>query len=81
MEAPLPAPLTSTQLSAIHVGHGHARFIDPETRVVYDLVAQTEMGSLPDEYIREKLAEARRDVELGDVADWNVEDLKQKLRC
>jgi hypothetical protein len=76
-----PAPLTTEQLAGINAGDGHARFVDPATHVVYHVIAQTESPPLDDDYVRAKLAEAQADVDRGDVADWNVDELKQELRA
>jgi hypothetical protein len=79
MEVPFPAPLTAEQLAAINAGDGHARLIDPSTSVVYHVIAQAEPPAISDDYVREKLAEAQADVKRGDVAPWNVADVKREL--
>jgi len=80
METPSPAPLTPEQLAAINSGDGYARFIDPTTRVVYHLIKQSEPPAIDDQYVREKLAEAQADVDRGDVAEWNLTEVKQEVR-
>lgn len=79
MEVPFPAPLTAEQIAAISAGDGHARLIDPSTRVVYHVIAQAESPAISDDYVREKLAEAQADVDRGDVAPWSVADVKREL--
>jgi hypothetical protein len=76
-----PAPLTAEQLAGISAGAGHARFFDPTTQVVYHVIAQNESPSLDDDYVRAKLAEAQVDVDRGDVAEWNVDELKRELQA
>lgn len=80
MDAPFPAPLSAEQLAAINAGDGHARLIDPGTQIVYHVIAQAETPTIDDDYVREKLAEAEADVERGDVAAWDVAEIKQELR-
>lgn len=80
MESPHPAPLTPEQLAAINAGDGCARCEDPASHVVYLLIKQGEPSAVDDDYIREKLAEAQADIDSGNVADWNVEEVRRKLR-
>ena len=79
MDVPFPAPLSAEQLAAIHAGDGHARLIDPGTQVVYHVIAQVEPPTISDDYVREKLAEAQADVDRGDVAPWDVAEMKRAL--
>ena len=80
MDAPYPAPLTSVQLAAVNAGEGHACFIDPATSVVYHVVSQGDPPSISEDYIRAKLAAAQADVDRGDVAEWNADEVKELLR-
>jgi alkylation response protein AidB-like acyl-CoA dehydrogenase len=80
MDVPYPAPLTAEQIAAVNAGAGHARLIDPGTQVVYHVIAQADKPTISDDYVREKLAEAQADVDRGDVALWDVAELKQELR-
>ena len=80
METTYHAPLTPEQLAAIVASGGFARCEDPETHVHYQLI-QYEPSSLPDDYIRAKLAEAQADIDRGDFADWDVEALKKEFNA
>jgi hypothetical protein len=73
------AALTPEQLAAITAGGGFAHFEDPTNHIHYHLV-QYEPPTLDDDYIREKLAEAQASIDRGDVADWDVEELKRECR-
>ena len=79
MEKIFQAALTPEQLAAIKAGGGFAHFEDTKNHVHYHLV-QYEPPTLDDDYIREKLAEAQASIDRGDVADWNVEELKREFR-
>ena len=74
METTHQASLTPEQLAAIHAGGGFASCQDPRTSVHYHLI-QYEPSSLDEDYIREKLAEVQLDVERGNVADWDVNEI------
>jgi hypothetical protein len=74
------APLTPEQLAGITAGAGHAQFVDPATQVVYHVIAQSEKPTIDDDYVREKLREAVEDVERGNVAPWDVQEIKDELR-
>jgi hypothetical protein len=78
MEPAHLAPLTPEQLAAISAGGGFARCEDPTNHVQYQLI-QIETTSVDDDYIRAMLAEAQADVDRGDVAEWNVDELKQEF--
>jgi hypothetical protein len=78
MEPAQIAPLTPEQLAAITAGGGFARCEDPTTHVQYQLI-QIEKTSIDDEYIREKLAEAQADIDRGDCAEWNVDEIKREV--
>jgi hypothetical protein len=80
METPYPAPLTPEQLAAIHAGGGFARCEDPTTRVHYQLIQVDPAAAIDDDYIREKLAEAQADVDRGNVAEWDPEEIKREGR-
>jgi hypothetical protein len=41
---------------------------------------QVEPSTIDDEYIREKLAEAQADMDRGDYAEWDVDEIKRELR-
>ncbi|MCI0332720.1 MAG: hypothetical protein L0228_05815 [Planctomycetes bacterium] len=79
MEMTHQAPLTPEQLAAITAGGGFARCEDPTTHVHYHLI-QYEPPTLDDDYIREKLAEAQADIDRGDYADWDLDEIKSELR-
>ena len=79
MEKIVQAALTPEQLAAITAGGGFAHFEDPTNHIHYHLV-QYEPPTLDDDYIREKLAEAQASIDRGDVADWDVEELKREFR-
>jgi signal transduction protein with GAF and PtsI domain len=78
MESAYRAALTPEQLAAINAGGGFAQCEDPTTHVHYHLI-QYEPTTLDDDYIREKLAEAQADIDRGDVAEWNVNEIKREL--
>ena len=79
MEPTYPAALTPEQLAAINAGGGFARCEDPTTHVQYQLI-QCEPTTIDDDYIREKLAEAKADMDRGDYAEWDVDEIKRELR-
>lgn len=80
METIHQAPLTPEQLAAINAGGGFARCEDPTTHVRYHLI-QFEPSTIDDEYIREKPAEAQADMDRGDYAEWNVDEIKRELQA
>ena len=80
METPYPAPLTPEQLAAINAGDGCARCEDPASHVVYLLIKQADPAAVDDDYIREKIEEAYADIQTGNFAEWDVEEVKRKLR-
>jgi hypothetical protein len=55
-------------------------FPAPLTAEQIAVVAQAESAAISDDYFRGKLAEAQVDVDRGDVAPWEVAELKQELR-
>ena len=79
METPYPASLTDEQLAAINAGEGYARCEDPASHVVYHLIRQSPEPTIDDAYIREKLAEAQKDIDEGRIAEWNLSEIKQEL--
>jgi signal transduction protein with GAF and PtsI domain len=78
MDTPYQAPLTPEQIAAINAGDGFALCEDPATHVQYQLIRNEEI-TLDDDYFREKLAEAQADVDRGEVAEWNVDEIKREL--
>jgi hypothetical protein len=80
METTHPIALTPEQIAVINEGGGFARVEDPTTHRIFLLIEQPAAPTLDDDYVREKLAEARAESERGDVADWDVEKLKRELR-
>jgi hypothetical protein len=73
-------PLTPEQIAAVQDGEGHVRLQDPITRRIYILAEQIE-PLIDDEYIAAKLSEGLDAVERGEVSDWNVDELKARLRA
>ena len=80
MELPLQISLTPEQIAAVQAGAGCARFEDPNTHRVYVLAEQGEV-TLSDDYIREKLAEAQKESELGLCEPWDSSALKAELHA
>ncbi len=80
METLHQAALTTDQLAAVAAGGGYARCEDPKTHIVYHLIRQSEPSTIDDDYVREKLAEAYADIENGNYAEWNLEEIKRELR-
>jgi hypothetical protein len=80
MEPTHQVSLTPEQLAAINAGGGFAHCEDPATHVHYHLI-QYELPTLDDDYIREKLAEAQADIDRGNVADWDVEEINRELHA
>jgi hypothetical protein len=71
-------PLTPEQLSAVAANGGWARIKDPNTQRVFVIAEQTP-PTVDDDYIREKIAEAYEDSKNGNVAEWNLNEIKAKL--
>jgi hypothetical protein len=78
METTHQLPLTPEQLAAINAGGGFAHCEDPTSHVHYHLI-QYEPPTLDEEYIRAKLAEAQADIDRGDVAEWDLAEMKREL--
>jgi hypothetical protein len=78
MDSTFQAALTPEQIAAINAGGGFAKCEDPTTHVQYQLI-QFEPVALADEYFREKLAEAQAGIDRGDVAEWDLEEIKRAL--
>jgi len=79
MDAPRPAPLSSEQLAAIREGEGYAHLVDPNTRQVYFLTEPC-VPTIDENYIREKLEAAQVSIDRGDIADWDVDEIKAEVR-
>lgn len=73
------AALTPEQLAALAEGDGYACVQDPQTGNFYVLIEQHE-PTLDDDYVREKLKESQASIDRGEVFEWNVEDVKAKVR-
>ena len=73
-------PFTPEQLAAIAAGGGRARVKDPNTQRVFVISEEFE-SKVDDDYIREKIAEAYADCQDGNVAPWNLEEIKAKLQA
>jgi hypothetical protein len=58
----------------------HPRCEDPTTRVHYHLIQYEPAAAVDDDYIREMLAEAQADIDRGDVAKWDAEEIKREGR-
>ncbi len=80
MEPTHQVSLTPEQLAAITAGGGFAQCEDPVTHVQYQLI-QVDPSAVDDDYIREKIAEAQDDVDNGNIAEWNLNEIKQKLHA
>jgi hypothetical protein len=80
MDTPHQASLTPEQLAAVDAGGGIAQFVDPASNFVYYLIKQSNPPTIGDDYVREKLAEADDDIRQGNFAQWNLDEMKQKLR-
>jgi hypothetical protein len=80
METLYLLPLTPEQIAAIQAEGGFARCQDPTTHVHYHLIQFEPSTTIDDDYIREKLAEAQADVDRGDVAEWDPEEIKREGR-
>jgi hypothetical protein len=79
MNSTYQAPLTPEQLAAINAGGGFAKCEDPVTHVQYQLI-QLQSSSVDDDYIRAMLAEAQASIDRGEVAVWDVEEIKREAR-
>ena len=73
------AALTPEQLAALADGDGYACVKDPQTGHFYVLIEQHE-PTLDDEYVREKLDEAQASIDRGEVMEWDLDDVKARLR-
>ncbi len=80
MNAPLQISLTPEQIAAVQAGAGCAWFEDPITHRVY-LLAEQDGVRLDDDFVRGKLAEARKESELGQCEPWDSNHLKSELRA
>jgi hypothetical protein len=79
MEPTFQASLTPEQVAAINAAGGFANCEDPLTHLRYQLMT-CDPPSLDENYIREKLAEAALDIECGNVADWDANEIKAVCR-
>jgi hypothetical protein len=79
MESTHQAALTPEQIAAINAGGGFAHCEDPTSHVHYHLIQYEPPTHDDDDYIREKLAEAQADIDRGDVAEWNLAEIKRDL--
>ena len=79
MDAPREAPLSLEQLAAVREGEGYAHLVDPNTKQVYFLT-EPFTPTIDDDYVREKLDEAQASIDRGEVSDWDVDDIKAKVR-
>lgn len=74
---PLPAELRPILLAQ---GAEPLRLFDDETHKVYVLVEQPPGAVLSDDDVRRLLAEADEDIACGDVAPFNMEEIKAEAR-
>ncbi len=74
---PLPAELRPILLSQ---GAEPLRLFDDETHKVYVLVEQPPAPTMDDDDIRRLLAEADEDIARGDVAEWDLDEIKTEAR-
>jgi hypothetical protein len=79
VEKIVQAALTPEQLAATMASGGFA-YCEDQTNHVHYFLVQYEPSTLEDDYIREKLAEAQASIDRGDVADWDVDELKRECR-
>lgn len=79
MESAFPAPLTPDQRAAVAAGGGYARCEDPSTHVVYHLIQQSEPFTIDDDYLRQKLDEAYRDIERNGMAPLDMAAVKAEF--
>jgi len=79
MHAPRPAPLSPEQLAAVREGEGYAHMVDPNTQQVYFLTEPCD-PTLDEDYVRKKLDEAQASIDRGDIADWDVDEIKAEVR-
>ncbi len=79
MDIPRQAPLSAEQLAAVREGGGYAHLVDPNTHQVYFLTEPI-APTIDDDYVRAKLDEAQTSIDLGEVSEWNVEEIKAEVR-
>ena len=79
METPRQAPLTPEQLAAMQEGEGYAHLVDPNTRQVY-ILSEPQTPTIDDNYVREKLEEAQNSIDRGEIAAWDIEEIKAEVR-
>lgn len=79
MDPPSLNPLTPAQIAALEAGDGFMVGHDPATNRDYLLIDRID-PTIDDDYIRAKLAEAQASIDRGDIAEWDVNDLKSDLR-
>jgi hypothetical protein len=79
MESSFLNPLTPQQIAALEAGNGLMVGEDPATHRVYMLIEQV-VPSIDDDYVRARLAEAQSSIDRGQVADWNVDEIKAVVR-
>ena len=73
---------TPEQVEILHNNGGEPVHVQvKETNKVYLVIEQGEIPTLDDDYIRQGLEEAARAVERGEVADWDVEEIKAAGRA
>jgi hypothetical protein len=74
---PLPPELRQVLLSQ---GGEPLRLVDDQTQKVYLLVSQDSFSPVDDGYLRQLILEAREDVARGDVAPWDVDEIRADAR-
>ena len=79
MNTPQQVPLSPEQLAAVRAGEGYAHLVDPNTQQVYFLTEPV-TPTIDDNYVREKLDQAQASIDRGEVADWDVDDIKAEVR-
>jgi hypothetical protein len=79
MEASSLNPLTPQQIAALEAGNGLMVGEDPSTHRVYMLIEQVK-PTIDDDYVRGKLQDAQASIDRGDMADFDIEEIKADVR-
>lgn len=79
MTGSTPLQLTPEQIAAVTAAGGVVRAEDPTTHTRYLLVEERQETTLPDEYIREKVAEGLASLDRGEGIPWDLNEQKARL--
>jgi len=74
-----PLPPELRQVLITHGGEP-LHLVDDQTQKVYLLIEEEALSPIDDDYLRKLIQEANEEVERGDIADWDIEEVKAEGR-